>query len=406
MQVKSSGSMEKSEGRTTRLAKYLNPAGVVIASLFLLVNLSILASGGIRFGDDSPRYLEGADNLLRGLPLQGKQISYAGYVSLIAFCRFTGTGLPGVVLIQLFFAAIAAVALYDLGRRLHGRACGLIAATLFVVNPDIARWHSFILTDSLYISLVVLSVWCVHTATRSGRRWYVVAAAASLVLAALVRPNGLFLSAAAVLYLVSRAISRRSLRWVAISGIILALVLGAITASRFYPASSNEHPEVTLRNGITGIPQWRVSMPADAEPVRGRWSGALGYAASHPLASLRLGITRVFIELIHVRPFYSSRHNIGLLLTLPLFYLLALAGLKLNRDPSLARLIVLIVIAHLFVVAITFADWDGRYLLYILPLICLLSSCAAASLIDLYLSRRETNAKRVAKAVAGQCASE
>ncbi|MDT7541866.1 MAG: hypothetical protein QOE33_1770 [Acidobacteriota bacterium] len=326
-------------------------------------------------------------------------MSYAGYALLIALCQFAGAGLPGVVLIQLCFAALAAVALYDLGRRLHGRMCGLMAATLFVVNPDIARWHVFILTDSLYISLVILSVWCVHTAARRGRQWYVVALA-SLGLAALVRPNGLFLLAVAVLYLVSRAISRRSLRWLTNAGIIIALVLGTITVARFYPTSSNAHPEVTLRNGITGIPQWRVAMPRDAAPIKGQWCGALGYAARHPLASFRLAITRVSIELIHVRPFYSSRHNIGLWLTLPLLYLLALIGLKLNRDRSLAHLLILTIIAHLFVVALTFADWDGRYLLYMLSLIFLFSSCAAVSLIDLYLSRRAANAERVTKAAA------
>jgi hypothetical protein len=189
---------------------------------------------------------------------------------------------------------------------------------------------------------------------------------------------------------------------VALAGIILAFVLGAITVSRFYPTSSNAHPEVTLRNGITGIPQWRVSMPPDSEPIRGQWSGALNYALRHPFASIRLGVTRVSIELIHIRPFYSSRHNIALLLMLPLLYLLALTGMKLNRDPSLTRLIALTIAAHLFVVAITFADWDGRYLLYILPLIFLLSSCAAASLIELSSFKKRDAATGAVKVVMQQ----
>jgi hypothetical protein len=277
-----------------------------------------------------------------------------------------------------------------------------------VSNPDIARWNAFILTDSLYISLVILSVWCVHTAARRKRYWYVMAAA-MLVTAALVRPNGLFLLAAVLLYMVGRSISRKTPRRLAIAGSILLLtfILGAITASRFYPASSREHAEATLRNGVTGISPWRVAMPADPAPVKGEWSAAFGYAARHPFASFRLALTRVFIELIHIRPFYSFRHNLVLLATLPFIYFLALTGLKLNRDPSLTRLILLVIGSHLFVVAITFADWDGRFLLYILPLICLFSSCAAASLIDLYLSRRAAEAKRGARVVAeGRCAGE
>ncbi|HYY55743.1 MAG TPA: hypothetical protein VE842_00350, partial [Pyrinomonadaceae bacterium] len=119
MQVKTSGSVEQPDRRARRLYAYLNMASAVLVSLFLAVNLTLLISGGIRLGGDSPRYLEGADNLLRGLPLQGRQISYSGYALLIAFCRLSGTGLPGVVFVQLVLAAAAAVALYDLGRRLH-----------------------------------------------------------------------------------------------------------------------------------------------------------------------------------------------------------------------------------------------------------------------------------------------
>lgn len=375
---------------------------LVLASLFVLVNLAILGGGGgIRLGGDSQRYLSGADNLLSGLPLQGRQISYSGYALLIALCRLTRAGLPGVIFIQLLFAAAAGVALYDLGRRLHGRVAGFIAAGLFVSNPDIARWNAFILTDSLYISLVILSVWCVHTAALRKRYWYIMAAAV-LCAAALVRPNGLFLLAASVLYLVSRAIEHKSLRRLAVSGILLVFVLGAFAASPFYSASPKDHPEATLRKGITGIHQWRVPMPDDPAPTKGEWSGLFSYVARHPLASFRLGITRVFIELIHVRPFYSFRHNLVLLIGLPFLYLLALMGLKVQRDRHLTHLLLLIVGSQLFVVAITFADADGRFLLYVLPLICLFSSCAAASLIHLYLSRRKSEVTSNVRVVASQ----
>jgi 4-amino-4-deoxy-L-arabinose transferase-like glycosyltransferase len=383
IQVKASGSGEPAGGRTRRLRAYLSLTSVLLASLFLLMNLTILMSGGIRLGGDSPRYLGGAESLLRGLPLQGREISYAGYALLIAFCRLTGAGLPGVILIQILLAATAAVALYDLGRRLHGHRAGLIAAGLFVSNPDIARWNAFILTDSPYISLVILGVWCIHTAARRKRYWYF-PAAASVWVAASVRPNGLLLLSVAVLYLVGHSISRKRLRWLVVSGIVLASVVGAIAALRVFPVTSHEHIEVTLRNGITGIDSWRVSMPPDPAPIKGDWSAAFSYAAAHPFASFRLALARVFIELIHIRPFYSFRHNIIVLAALAFIYLLALPGLKLNRDRSLTHLLLLVIISHLFLVAISFADWDGRFLLYILPLICLFSSCAAASLIDRY----------------------
>jgi hypothetical protein len=143
-------------------------------------------------------------------------------------------------------------------------------------------------------------------------------------------------------------------------------------------------------------------MPSDPAPIKGEWSALFSYVVRHPFASFRLGITRIFIELVHVRPFYSFRHNLVLLLSLPFLYLLALMGLKVNRERSLTHLILLAVGSQLFVVAITFADSDGRFLLYVLPLVCLFSSCAAASLTELYLSRRKTEVKSPVTVVASQ----
>jgi 4-amino-4-deoxy-L-arabinose transferase-like glycosyltransferase len=374
--------------------RYLNlTAAILLVLIFLALNLAILMSGGIRIGGDSPRYLEGAANVVRGLPLEGGQISYLGYIAVIALCQRIGIGLPGVIAVQLVLAALAAIALYDLGRRLHGHYAGLISAGLFVANPDNAGWHAFILTDSLYISLVVLSVWGVHTASERKRYWYILAALV-LVSAALMRPNGLFLMAVALLYLVYRSAQPEGLRWLVISILLLASVLGATGASRFYQASRHRPPVSALSNGGTGVAAWNLSMPPAATPVEGGWAEVLRYVAAHPFDSLRLACTRLAIELIHIRPFYSFRHNLVLLAALPFLYLLALLGLWLKRDSSLARFIVSVIIVHLFLVALTFADWDGRYLLYILPLILLFSSCAIVALIELYLSARTKGTKR------------
>jgi 4-amino-4-deoxy-L-arabinose transferase-like glycosyltransferase len=355
-------------------------AALLLISLFLLMNLAILMAIGVRIAGDSPRYLDGAENLLRGLPLQERQAYYIGYLLLIAFCRLIGVGVAGVIAIQLMMAGLAACALYDLGRRLHGESAGLFAAGLFVLNPDIARWNAYILTDSLYISLVILAVWSTQKAFELGRYWYLLAAAV-LASATLIRPNGSVLILVSLLYLTS-GIKDRNLRRLTTCAVLLASILGALALLRSYTLHFGDNPVTALRYGVTGISEWDVVMPSEPEPFAGEWTDLIGYIARHPFASLRLGATRVVIELIHARPFFSFRHNALLLLSLPVIYLLALAGLRLSINRSAARLIVLTVIAHLAVVAATYADWDGRFLLHVLPLICLLSSCALASLVN------------------------
>ena len=50
------------------------------------------------------------------------------------------------------------MALFDLDCQLRGPIAGALAAALFVIDLDIARWHVYVLTDSPYISLVILTV--------------------------------------------------------------------------------------------------------------------------------------------------------------------------------------------------------------------------------------------------------
>src|SRR5207247_357327 len=136
---------------------------------------------------------------LRGHLLSGRPGLWLGYPAVIALCRAAGAGLAGVIAVQLAVAALAAVAQYRLGRELGGHRAGLTAAGLLVLNPDIARWHAYILTDSLYTSAVVLAAWSIHRAACKKGGWYLAAAAAVLTAAAL-RPNGWLLSPIAAGY--------------------------------------------------------------------------------------------------------------------------------------------------------------------------------------------------------------
>jgi hypothetical protein len=163
----------------------------LLAAVFLLSNSWFLAEG-VRLGGDSYlRYLPGAESLLRGRPLTSHQATFLGYIYLVAFCRYAGAGLTGVVVVQLLFAAFATAALYDLGKSLGGRLSGVIAAGLSAGNPELVRWNSFILTDSLYTSAAVLATWGIYRASRRGGYWYPAAVLAVFCAASIARTGGL-----------------------------------------------------------------------------------------------------------------------------------------------------------------------------------------------------------------------
>lgn len=360
---------------------------LLLLAAFAALNAAVLAQDGIRQGHDSPRYIEGADNLLHGRPLEGKQGSYLGYLFVVAVSEKAGLGRGGVVGLQIAVAVLAGLALYDLGRRLGGPLAGGLAAAVMLLNPDVVRWHAYVLTDSLYISLVILSLWSVHRASERGGYWYVRASAVVLC-AALVRPNGWILAPIAGGYWILRAVTGASRRRLAVAGVVVAFGLTAFLVPGFRNGIQGESPDVMLRRGevIWGYKEGRLAMPADTRGGSG-WPAALGYALRHPAASARLAAARVGTELAHVRPFYSTRHNVLIVVVLAPLYLLALVGAAVVRKTPLARLLLTVTAAHLLVVALTFADWDGRFLLYVLPLLGALAGAGAARAISLLIPR-------------------
>jgi hypothetical protein len=291
-----------------------------------------------------------------------------------------GAGLPGVVGFQIGVAAIAGLALAAMAAALGGPLAGVAGAAFLLVNPDVVRWHAYILTDSLYISAVVIGAWAVWRAAERHGAWYGLALLV-LIPAALLRPNGLVLLAVAGAFWVVRGTITRS--WV---GVILgSLAVVGMLLLVFSPRVHNTMgsiPGSLLRSGrvLYGESAFRREMPADATPARRGWLADLGYVARHPGASLALGARRVAVEFAHIRPYYRPSHNLLIAAVLLPLYALASVGVVATWRHPLTHWLLALVAAHLLVVAATLADHDGRFLLHVLGPIAVLAGAGFATL--------------------------
>ena len=328
------------------------------------VNLLLLAVVGLQRGGDTSRYQAAAEDLLAWRPFGGPAgWAYGGYNSVLAIAEATGVGEVGVVLFQMLVAACATAALYDLGRRLGGRAAGLLAAGFFVLDYDIARWHLYLLTDSLYISLVSIGTWIAHRAVGRGPGAYA-AAGGAVLFAALVRPNGWILIPIAAIYWIVRSDLRPGLK-VASATAVAVICAGGATAVAIVQFGGDASPSSRVP-GATQRPNPQRLPFARVMTIRER-------------LSRRMPI-RVLNELAHVRPKFSLRHNVMVVVMLAAVYPLAGVGFVRSRRRPLARLMATVIACHLMVVAVTFSDPDGRYLLYIFPLFVVFAACGAVAL--------------------------
>lgn len=369
--------------------------GILIAALAL--DALILARGAPKLGGDSPGYLYGAGQLLAGVPLPEVMRSpYVGYLLLIAGCRLTGIGLLGVISIQIGLSLLAAVALYDLTRKIAGPTAGLLAAGLMALNPDLARFHTYILTESSYISCLVLALWGIVRAGEQRRLLGYGAALALVLVAAAIRPNAWLLLPITTGYWLSAAPLPQAVRWMA-SVLVVALFLALPFCVPFLrKAGQTQRPDALLRWGVVvgGYRPSYLQMPVDHCGEGQGWIAGLGYVARHPAASLQLGGVRVLAELGHTRPFYPRAHNIAISLFLLPLYGLAILGIAGYRRSAIVRLLLAVIGAHLLVIALTFADKAGRPLCYFLPQIGALAGCGWRVVMRDYVPRhlrREDN---------------
>ena len=329
-------------------------------------------------------YLDGANALLNGQPLTGRQPSYLGYITVVAGLQAAGAGLAGIVITQLAAASVAALAVYRIAVELGGRLPGAIAVLLFALDVDTNRWHAFVLSDSLFLSSLAIAAWLVHRASAeapspqavkpSSLRALGFSVSASLVLlaAGLIRPEGWFLVPVAASYVVIRRAASPAKRWlglgvVAAAGVLLVIVLGPVLGGNLQAVGPGEM--LQRGNTIWDYDGWRLPMPAESLPAHGSSAmTAVKYAVAHPLSTAGLMAARVGVHFAHVRPYFSTAHNAAIVLWLVPLYVLGGYGLWRLRANTLARWCVVVIGTQTVVVALTHADWDGRYLAHVMPL--------------------------------------
>ncbi len=112
---------------------------------------------GVHLGGDTGLFLDGARRLLEGQPLVDREPSYLGYVAVVAASQAVGGGLLGVVLFQIAVATAGAGAVYRLGMELGGARVAAIATGLLTIDFDVNRWHTYVLADSLFLSVFAVS---------------------------------------------------------------------------------------------------------------------------------------------------------------------------------------------------------------------------------------------------------
>jgi hypothetical protein len=326
-------------------------------------------------GGDTQRILEEAHNLTAGRPLGPSGLTFLLPHLILSGIDRLGLPVIAYVGVQVMFALVATYALLAMVTLAGGSLMAAIAAsTVWALNPLAQQMNTYLLSDGLYQSLLIITAYCLLRAIDTNRMQWTIAAGISLLGIAFCRPQGQMWPA--IVALVVATTARRSrLTWVAIGALVL-LQATLLVLSHHYAVQKNIVQHFERGEVIWGYSAGRLTMPAWTGDAEGGLRSVIEYALAHPFSSARLAAARILVEMSNLRPFYSTLHNVSSVVLYWPLYAMAAVGVRAMASSPAKTLCVTAFIAHLLFVGATHADSDGRWFLEVLPFLLIWASLA------------------------------
>lgn len=219
-----------------------------------------MSAEGFPTSDDSKWYLDYANAMLSDfkIGLHMNDLMYLGYNMLLTLLLAVFKSPVAVLFIQSVTTGLSVILVYKIARMLFNRTTAVIASLLYSVSEGIHRWTVYILTDSLYISLLLLCVYLLLKCFETGGVKYKIGFAALAAYILVFRPAGIITLAFILLYIPIRLgwtavvglLRKYRLPLIAVAVVALAACIYAFASNKLDPllASLQENAELVLYN--------------------------------------------------------------------------------------------------------------------------------------------------------------
>jgi 4-amino-4-deoxy-L-arabinose transferase-like glycosyltransferase len=315
---------------------------------------------GPKLSPDSGRYISGGENFPH---LDKVQWGFAGYCFLMWIDHTVGADNWLIISLQALVAMLAARALWDLAQSYGGHIAGLLASAIYLVNPLIATWTRYVLTETIFYASTVFLLWGLNRWLGPGRR-VTILMLVGVVGSLTMRPNGVIMIPALFATAVLLATLRRQLKIPAavISFLVVGLTVSALpTFESGGGGTANSFVQRTARGEVLwNESQWSIHMPPVAADATSN-ADYVAYILDHPIDVAKLGAARLGLELIQVRPQRADVYNVFTAVIMVAFIVLFVSGaIRLRRTP-LIRAVAVVSLPYMGLIAITWAIQEGRF---------------------------------------------
>ena len=341
-----------------------------------LINFFIYSHFGAKIVNDSPRYMEYSNMILaNGFYIDRHNIWYVGYVFFLSLCKLVGLQVFGIVALQSIISMIASVSVYFCAKNLtKSNVAGLAASLFFLLWIRISQWNMYILCESLYISFTAITCFFLLKQNRNYRTEII--SIVMLLFTAMLKPTGVCILIAGLLFYIFHFIHQARYRIIAI--VVLAIGILSLGNTMLYTYRMIE----TYASGdiIFGCTATRICPDIyvlDASGVvipesNHQLIRVFLFFVYNPWLSIKLAFAKLIAFLIHIKPFYSIWNNLFIAITLFPAYYFSISGIRMLERNQLIFVLAFLISSCLTIMS-TVEDWDGRFLMPLLPLIFVLA---------------------------------
>lgn len=355
----------------------INPVWL-LCLCYLIVAWVIYLQFGVKIVNDSKRYLDYAANLNQGFYFDPHNFWYFGYVAFIFIVRLISSDTEVIIFFQYAFSFLAIILLYKTSILLFSnKLLGFLTSFFYIFILEIITWNSYILPEAIYASALITSFYLIIKPDKS--IFLNIITLILVLFTALIKPTGFVLIVSILIVIGGNLVIKNRLVRYTISVLLGALFLvmlnkmlttfilieNYLTGEIVYDLTTlPNHPDLKLLT--VDVPDDLYIPAKTLDPL----ARLVLFVIFNPIYMIKLSFLKVLLFLSHIRPYWSTAHNLFIVLMLYPLYSFGFKGFSfLNRDYK--RFTIIFFLGHLLIIACTTVDWDGRFLLPLMPLLFL-----------------------------------
>ena len=363
--------------------------------IYYFLNSEIIKAGEldglINYGKDSILYLDKA-NLIANFQFDSIPITKLSYIILLSIPIIFNFNLSVIVIFQFFTTICSSYCLYKIGSKLSSKTVGIISMFLFLTYLPIQLRNFYLLTEILFINISIILIYFVLFKRNHNLIFIFL-----LIFFLFLRPQSiLFLSSLIISFQIYNYSKKKENYIKKINPFLILIII--LFLIFFLNLITKDYDLInSLSRGIIWGYSFDTNSICSENCVNGLISsdsyeknlfGLIKFFFDNFFILMKIFFLKIIIFLTGWRPYYSNIHNFYILSVHLIFiftYVLSLIKIKKYSFYDYFVLTYLIILS--ISVGLTFADWSGRFVMYIIPFTIIISSQSLAPIIRFFLNR-------------------